>query len=70
MKKLEEVAGQIKAFQENSEGKVSGVLNENESLKVRQKKYTHVRPPHVNLFKLYYFERNYQLTSLNWLLID
>jgi hypothetical protein len=35
LKKLEEVSGQIRAFQDHSEGKVSGVLNENENLKVR-----------------------------------
>ena len=38
LKKLEEVAGQIRSFQDMSEGKVSGVLNENEVLKVSNSK--------------------------------
>ena len=36
LKKLEEVSGQIKAFQDMSDGKVTGVLNENENLKVKK----------------------------------
>jgi hypothetical protein len=35
LKKLEEVSGQIKAFQDMSDGKVTGVLTENENLKVK-----------------------------------
>ena len=34
LKKLEEVSGQIKAFQDMSDGKVTGVLYDNENLKV------------------------------------
>jgi hypothetical protein len=39
LKKLEEVSGQIKAFQDMSDGKVTGVLTENENLKVNNLRY-------------------------------